>query len=154
MTDLDMKPDPFLQSGIEIPPSELPYKEDNEPLTLINKSKLQCFKFLRKVPLLSKVTGSLQYRRDHRCQSTRSRLRSLNENRRPKSNYPRRSLVNKRVHKVSEMSIIEEEFERARKCSMKEPPLRSISSEAKSVQFEIDFSAKSFNEDTDFEFTI
>jgi hypothetical protein len=29
-----------------------------------------------------------------------------------------------------------------------------ISSEQKSVQFEMDFSAKSFNEDTDFEFTI
>lgn len=93
MTDLEMKPDPFLNVGNhEIPPGELPYQE-KEP-GRYTKAKMAFYTRIGRVPLLRKVTGSLYYRRAHRCQSTRSRLRSLNENRRPFVNHPRRSNVN------------------------------------------------------------
>ncbi len=148
MNQLEMKPDPYLFQDGDIPPSALPYPEDLEAPTCYKKQKLGCYKCLRKFKLVRKVTGSIQYRRAYRCQSTRSRLRSLNENRSAK--VPDKNVVNRRVHKVSEMSVFAEDEIRPTTSSLKKAfsSTRAISSSSKKeVQF--DFSTKSFNEDTD-----
>lgn len=109
MTDLAMAPDPFLLcGGRDIPPSELPYLDDKSDDE--NEKDHCCCSSLKGVAPIKHfriLKNRIKYRRAHRCQSTRSRLRSLNENRRPKTNYPRRSSKNKRVHRQqSEMSGI------------------------------------------------
>ena len=143
----------YLGSG-EIPPSELPYQEDEQPQSLHQKSKWKCYRTIGKSKVLRKITGQVQYKRAHRCQSTRSRLRSLNENRR--ANFSEKAILNKRVHRISEMSVIEDEINRL--ASLKKlAPERTISMETtrsskKEVQF--DFSMKSFDEDNERAFVI
>ena len=84
----------------------------------------------------------------HRCQSTRSRLRSLNENRAAVG--PEKPIINRRVHKVSEMSVVSDEYlnQVTRANGIYN---RTISTDTqrskKEVQF--DFSLKSFNEDNE-----
>ena len=108
MRELEMKPDPFLFHGTEIPPSELPYREDQEPPSVYQRSKLRCYRRLRQVSVLKRWTGKFMDHRGHRCQSTRSRLRSLNDNRNGRrSDKP---IVNKRVHRMSEMLIEDHEI--------------------------------------------
>ena len=41
LTDLEMKPDPF---GDDIPPSELPYREDKECPSIYKKSKIRFYR--------------------------------------------------------------------------------------------------------------
>ena len=151
LTDLEMKADPF---GLDdIPPSELLYREDKEPPSIYKKSKMRFYRTIGKVSLVRKITGNIQYRKSHRCQSTRSRLRSLNENR--AAIGPEKPIVNKRVHKVSEMSVISDEYLKHVK-QVNNNYCRSISVDTqrskKEVQF--DFSLKSFNDDNEFAFEI
>ena len=61
-----------------------------------------------KVFTVRKLPGKLQFNRSHSCQSTRSRLRSLNENRAAVG--PEKPIINRRVHKVSEMSVVSDEY--------------------------------------------
>ena len=142
-TDLEMKDDPW---NDDFPPSELPYKEDFEPPSFSQKRKMQYYRCIGKVSVLRKVTGLVQYKRAHRCQSTRSRLRSLNENRNA-NNVHHRLAKTRRVHQVSEMSIIEDEILKM-KSSMKKPE-RSISTDTSHKRIQFDFSTRSFNDDNE-----
>ena len=142
-TDLEMKDDPW---NDDFPPSELPYKEDFEPPSFSQKRKMEYYRCIGKVSVLRKVTGLVQYKRAHRCQSTRSRLRSLNENRNA-NNVHHRLAKTRRVHQVSEMSIIEDEILKM-KSSMKKPE-RSISTDTSHKRIQFDFSTRSFNDDNE-----
>ena len=103
-------------------------------------------KITAKVPCLRKYTGTLQYRRAYRCQSTRSRLRSLNENKGAKLIYPKRSQSTKRVHRASEISVVEDEYINL-KSSMKKRPqtLRSMSTKSNNINFNDNVSIKSYD---------
>ena len=89
----------------------------------------------------------------HRCQSTRSRLRSLNENRAAVG--PEKPIINRRVHKVSEMSVVSDEYlnqiTRAN-CIYNRTISTDTQRSKKEVQF--DFSLKSFNEDNENAFIV
>ena len=65
MTDLDMAPDPFLNHGTEIPPSELPYREDYETdtLSLALKTKKRCCSLVDTLPGFRSLAKRLRYRR-------------------------------------------------------------------------------------------
>ena len=112
------------------------------------EKKRPVYRTIGKVSTVRKLTGKLQYNRSHRCQSTRSRLRSLNENRAAVG--PEKPIINRRVHKVSEMSVVSDEYlnQLTRANGIYN---RTISTDTqrskKEVQF--DFSLKSFNEDNE-----
>ena len=90
--------------------------------------------FTGKVPGLAKYSIPLQRRRAYRCQSTRSRLRSLNENKSNKDIYPRSTRDVRRVQKTSEISVIEESDHVQVKSSIKKRPKNA--SRSVSVAFE------------------
>ena len=90
--------------------------------------------FTGKVPGLAKYSVPFQRRRAYRCQSTRSRLRSLNENKSNKDIYPRSTRDLRRVQKTSEISVIEESDHVQVKSSIKKRPKNT--SRSVSVAFE------------------
>ena len=130
-----------VQSTVDITPMV-----DTRLSILIETLKFLWNYFTAKVPCLRKYTGTLQYRRAYRCQSTRSRLRSLNENKGAKLIYPKRSQSTKRVHRASEISVIEDEYINL-KSSMKKRPqtLRSMSTKSNNINFNDTVSIKSYH---------
>ena len=57
MTDLEMKDDPF---GKGIPPSELPYREDEEPPSMYQRSKKRFHRTIGKISMVRKFTGMIE----------------------------------------------------------------------------------------------
>ena len=81
--------DPFLSRNIQVPP-ELPYLDKKgRKITPPNNNVPKRSKKLNWPSLVTRHWNYFEYRRRHRCQSTMSRLRSLNANRGDKTIYPR-----------------------------------------------------------------